>query len=167
MPWAGLTWLNGLTAGIIAVILGIIVIVFPKILNYAIGAILVIFGTLWLISDQQWLLGISSIAFGILVFIFPAILNYLVAAWLVVVGLGLIFGPGYTTVGIITLIFGVVVLVFPAILNYLYGIFLIVIGLIAIANHYGWFGEFFMLLPLIWLPKEKDLSCFIKPISRN
>jgi len=166
MPWAGLTWLNGLTAGIAVIILGVIVMVFPKILNYAIGAILILFGILWLVNGPQWLLGISSLIFGLLIFVFPAILNYLNAAWLVIVGLVLIFGPGLTVIGIVMLVFGVVVLVFPAILNYIFGLFLIVVGLVTIVGHYDLFNGFFSLLPLIRLYEERGSSRLLKPISQ-
>jgi len=141
--------------------------VFPKILNYAVGAILILFGILWLVNDQQWLFGISSIVFGILVFVFPAILNYLMAGWLALIGLGLILGTGSMVLGIIILVFAVVVMVFPAILNYIFGLFLIVVGIVAIINHFGWTGDLFALMPLVGLGREKEAARFIEPISLN
>ena len=163
MPWAELS-INGLLAGIAAIILGIVVIVFPRILNYAIGAITILFGILW-IAGGSWLPGAVSIVFGILIIVFPAIWNYLVAAYFILWGLWLILGVDAIIAGIIALVCGVVVLVFPAILNYIFGIYLIVIGLMAIAGHYGWFGDTrFMLLPLIKLSLGRSRSHFIKPL---
>jgi len=165
MPGLELSWINGLAAGIVAIILGVIVIAFPKILNYIIGAIMVLFGILWLL-DHQWWLGGGSLAFGILVFIFPAILNYLVAAWLAMWGLVLIFASTFVP-GIIMMVCAVIVLVFPAILNYIFGLYLIVMGFLAISTHCGWFGgrDFFALLPLIGVRRNEESTRFIKPVS--
>jgi hypothetical protein len=116
MPWFNLE-INGLLAGIIAIVAGVLVIAFPRILNYLIGIYMLAFGILWM-WDGAWLPGILSLLFGIVVMIFPAILNYLVATYLVLLGLWLIFGvEAALIVGIVTLVFGVVVLIFPAILN--------------------------------------------------
>ena len=136
----GLSSINGLVAGIIAVAAGIIVMMFPRILNYIIAVLMILSGIGW-IASSQWLPGIASIAFGILVFFFPKIINYLVAAYLILLGAWFIFffSPFGLAIGLVTLGFGIVVLIFPNILNYIFGGYLIVAGILAIGRHFGWF----------------------------
>ena len=154
MPWAGLE-ISGLWAGIGAIVAGAIVIVFPRILNYIIGVITILFGIFWMIGGD-WLPGAISLVFGLLIMVLPAILNYLVAAYVILLGLWLIFSVDAIISGILSLVIGVVFMAFPAILNYGFGLYLIVLGLAAMANHYGWFGDVRMLLPLVRLSLRKD-----------
>ncbi|MCL2149371.1 MAG: DUF3096 domain-containing protein [Dehalococcoidia bacterium] len=162
MPWAELS-IGGLWFGIVAITLGVIVIAFPRILNYLIAGIAILFGILWIIGGA-WLPGIVSLLFGLAILVFPAFWNYLVAGYLILMGVWLIFGADAMVVGIVTLVFGVIVAIFPSILNYIFGFYLIMSGVIAIANHYGWFGDFFMLLPFIRLVGEKGKAWHKLPL---
>lgn len=135
----GFPAISGLWAGIIAIVFGVVVMTFPRILNYLIGIFMLISGIGWLFGGS-WLPGIVSILFGIIVLIFPTILNYLVGIYLILLGLWLWLGvPAMMIAGITTLAFGIIVMLVPAILNYIFGIYLIAAGVIAIGRFYGWF----------------------------
>ncbi len=133
--------ISGLWAGVIALIVGILIVAIPRIVNYTIAIVLVVAGVLWL-AGGDFLPGIVSLIFGIAILVLPVIWNYTIALYLVLLGLWLIFfgASGSTVPGIVSLIFGVIVLIFPAIINYIIGIYLIVLGFLAIANYYNWFG---------------------------
>jgi hypothetical protein len=132
--------ITGLWGGIIAIILGVIVMIFPKILNYVVGVIFIASGV-FLLFGHAWLPGVVSLIIGITVTIFPAILNYLAGIYLILLGLWFIFALGSPALiaGIVALVFGVIVMIFPAILNYLFGIYLIVTGAVVIGRYLGWF----------------------------
>ena len=112
MPQFVLPAVNSLTIGIIAIIAGIIIIAFPRILNYVIGIFMVVVGIIWIIGGG-WLPGVISIVVGIVVLLFPHILNYLVGIYLILLGLWFIFASSSLIIGIITLIIGIVVMIFP------------------------------------------------------
>jgi hypothetical protein len=69
-----MSWLNlGLPAGgpalgVILLIIGIIILIFPRIINYLIGIALILSGITWIIAGG-WLWGIISLIFGIVVMI--------------------------------------------------------------------------------------------------
>ena len=62
----------GQLTGIIAIIFGILVLAFPRILNYLIGLALVLGGISSIVAGAL-LPGILSLVFGIVIFIFPQI----------------------------------------------------------------------------------------------
>jgi len=132
----------GLVGGIIALLFGILILAFPRILNYLVGIALIL-GGIGGIMAGSWLVGIISLIFGIMVMIIPRILNYLVAIYLIIIGLTYIFTTGFAMVplitGILFFIFGIMVLVNPATLNVIVGIAFIIQGIIAIAQYYRWF----------------------------
>jgi hypothetical protein len=134
--------LSGLIGGIVALIIGILILIFPRILNYLVGIGLIIFGILGILGGS-WVMGILSLVFGIVVMIFPRILNYLIGAYLIIVGLWFIFTFGFAVVplitGIIMLVLGIIVFIFPAIINVLIGIAFIIQGVFLIGHHFGWF----------------------------
>jgi hypothetical protein len=129
---------HGLTIGIIAIVAAIIIFIFPHILNYIIGILLIASGAIW-IAGGAVLPGILSILLGILILIFPHILNYLVAIYLILLGLWFIFAASGLIIGIISIGVGILIVFVPDILNIVFGAYLLVAGFIAIAHYYGWF----------------------------
>jgi uncharacterized membrane protein HdeD (DUF308 family) len=91
--------MSGLVWGIVAIVAGIVVLAFPRILNYLIGVYMIISGILWLLGGA-WIPGILSLVVGIIVMIFPTILNYLLAAYLILLGFWYIFIGGALVLGI-------------------------------------------------------------------
>jgi len=80
--------------GILSLVFGIVVMIFPRILNYLIGAYLIIVG-LWFIFTFGFAMvplitGIIMLVFGIIVFIFPAIINVLIGIAFIIQGVFLI-----------------------------------------------------------------------------
>jgi hypothetical protein len=77
--------------GIVALLAGVIVLLVPRLVNYAVGAYLLFVGALGVlpllhrhgISPQA----VLALVAGILVLVRPAILNYVVGAYLVLLGL--------------------------------------------------------------------------------
>lgn len=76
---------NGLIIGIIAIVVGLIILIFPHILNYFIGGLLIATGAIG-IAGGSVLPGIISIIIGIIILIFPHVINYLVGIYLVLLG---------------------------------------------------------------------------------
>ncbi|MFW6181163.1 MAG: DUF3096 domain-containing protein [Spirochaetota bacterium] len=137
------TWLKpfGLAGGIIALVFGILVLLFPRSLNVLVGIYLVIAAAGLIATGGRIALpvGIVSIVLGVLILIFPAALNYLVGVYLLLVGFWFVFGLGVTLVGLIlgslSALFGIVILVSPLVLNYLFGIYLVAAGLISVIRY--------------------------------
>jgi uncharacterized membrane protein HdeD (DUF308 family) len=134
---------GGPALGIILIVIGIIIWIFPRIINYLIGAALVISGIMWILSGS-WLWGILSLVFGIIVFIFPRILNYIIGIYLIIVGIGQIVASGFAlgwplAVGAITLLFGIIVMVNPGVLNGLVAFAFIIQGVFLLARFFRWF----------------------------
>ena len=108
MKVIGFPDISGLGPGIVLVLIGILILIFPKIINYLIAAAMILAGIGWLAGGNP-LVGIVSILFGIVVFIFPTILNYIVAAYLVLIGIWLLINSA-VIVGLISLLAGIIVL---------------------------------------------------------
>jgi len=132
----------GLVGGVIAILFGILILAFPRILNYLVGIALLLGGIAGIMSGSL-LPGILSIIFGIVVFIFPKILNYLVGIYFIIMALTMILGTGFAMVplimGIILFIIGIIILVTPQIINVLIGLALIISGFMALASYFHWF----------------------------
>lgn len=73
-----------------AILAGILILLVPRILNYAIASYLLVIGILGL--THAWyghsirLQTIAALVAGILILLRPAILNYVVAAYLILIG---------------------------------------------------------------------------------
>lgn len=76
---------------VVAIIAGVVILLVPRILNYAIAAYLLLIGALGVL---QFFYGqairpmpVISIVAGVIILIKPAILNYVVGIYLILVGL--------------------------------------------------------------------------------
>jgi hypothetical protein len=132
----------GLVGGIIAILFGILILAFPRILNYLIGIALILGGISAIAAGSVWM-GLISLVFGIIILIFPRILNYLLGAYLIIIGLIFIFTTGFApfmvVAGILLFLFGLIILVNPSIVNVIIAIALIIQGIIQIGQYYNWF----------------------------
>lgn len=132
----------GLVGGIIAILFGILILAFPRILNYLIGIALILGGISAIAAGSMWM-GLVSLVFGIVILVFPRILNYLLGAYLIIMGLIFIFtmgfAPFYVVAGILLFLFGLIILMNPSIVNVIIAIALIVQGVIQVGHYYGWF----------------------------
>lgn len=76
---------------VIAIIAGVVILIAPRALNYAVAAYLLLIGALGLLhmKSGRWIdpQALIAILAGILILIKPAILNYIVAAYLILYGL--------------------------------------------------------------------------------
>ncbi len=76
---------------VIALVAGIVILVVPRVLNYAVAAYLVAIGVLGLLRAWQGHAvqpaTVAALVAGILILIQPKLLNYVVAIYLIVVGL--------------------------------------------------------------------------------
>ena len=79
-------WMNpvGLIGGIVAIVFGILVLVFPRSLNIVVGVYLLLAGIgLILMGGRVALpIGIVTVLLGVFILIFPTVLNYLVGVYL-------------------------------------------------------------------------------------
>jgi hypothetical protein len=74
-----------------AIVAGVVVLLVPRILNYAVAAYLLLVGALGLLpflSGQGiHLQAVISLVAGVLILVWPAILNYVVGIYLILIGL--------------------------------------------------------------------------------
>jgi len=74
-----------------AIVVGILVLLRPRILNYAVAAYLLVVGILGLL--QFWygqtirLQAVAALVAGILILVKPAVLNYVVGVYLILIGI--------------------------------------------------------------------------------
>lgn len=157
------SWTSLLLRGILAIIFGIIAILFPGIALFALiivfGAYAFLDGILAIVVAIQerhvlprwgWLLveGIAGIALGIVAFVWPGetalILLYIVAAWAIVTGI-LEIGAAFTVrdwliglAGILSLAFGVLLIARPGAgllsILWLLGIYALIFGVLLIVH---------------------------------
>ena len=171
------SWLWRLLAGIILVILGIAILVYPDItlaiIVLLVGIFLIIAGLFELIfgfsaeaKGARWLFilkGIINLLLGIVLLVYPditlTIFVYIVAAWAIVWGIfellatfmvpkeqsHAVYGTGGKWVGVIigliAIAFGIVIAVYPdatlTIIIYLVGFLAIAVGILMAINSFG------------------------------
>ena len=171
------SWLWRLLAGIILVILGIAILVYPDvtlaIIVLLVGIFLIIAGLFELIfgfsadaKGARWLFilkGIINLILGIVLLVYPditlTIFVYIVAAWAIVWGIfeliatfmvpkeqsHAVYGTGGKWVGVIigliAIAFGIVIAVYPdatlSIIIYLVGFLVIAVGILMAINSFG------------------------------
>jgi len=171
------SWLWRLLAGIILVILGIAILVYPDvtlaIIVLLVGIFLIIAGLFELIfgfsadaKGARWLFilkGIINLLLGIILLVYPditlTIFVYIVAAWAIVWGIfelvatfmvpkeqsHSVYGTGGKWVGVIigliAIAFGIVIAVYPdatlSIIIYLVGFLVIAVGILMAINSFG------------------------------
>ena len=171
------SWLWRLLAGIILVILGIAILVYPDvtlaIIVLLVGIFLIIAGLFELIfgfsaeaKGARWLFilkGIINLLLGIVLLVYPditlTIFVYIVAAWAIVWGIfellatfmvpkeqsHAVYGTGGKWVGVIigliAIAFGIVIAVYPdatlSIIIYLVGFLVIAVGILMVINSFG------------------------------
>ncbi len=80
-----------LLIGILSLIFGIVVMIFPRILNYLVGVYLIIVGLITIFRHRvlpmiSLITGIIILVFGIIIMIFPAIINILIGIAFIIQG---------------------------------------------------------------------------------
>jgi uncharacterized membrane protein HdeD (DUF308 family) len=73
--------------GVISIIIGIIVLVFPHIVNYLVGIYLILLGLWFIFAASSLIIGIVTIGVGIFVMFFPDILNFIFGIYLIAAGI--------------------------------------------------------------------------------
>jgi hypothetical protein len=88
MILSGVLWLIGgsILPGVVSIGFGIVIVIFPNVLNYIVGIYLLLLG-LWLwLGASLIIAGIITLVAGVVVLVFPAILNYIFALYLIAAG---------------------------------------------------------------------------------
>lgn len=85
--WRHMDYRRGLLPGIVSIALGIIVLVFPHILNYLAGLYLILLALWFIFAISSLIIDLITIAVGIIVMVFPDILNYVFGIYLLITGL--------------------------------------------------------------------------------
>lgn len=129
---------HGLVLGIVAAAAGIVMLIFPHILSFIAGILMITAGAIW-ISGNAWFPGIVSILIGLILLVFRHFLSYLVGFYLILLSLWFIFAAQSMVIGLITVGIGVAVMFFPDILGVIYGAYLLLAGFLAIGNYLHWF----------------------------
>lgn len=129
---------HGLVLGIVAAAAGIMMLLFPHILSYLAGILMITAGGIW-IAGGDWFPGIVSILLGLVLLIFRHFINYLIGLYLIILSLWFIFGASSMVIGLITVAIGVSIMFFPDILSFIFGGYLLLAGFIALGDYFHWF----------------------------
>ncbi len=114
---------------LLALLTGILALIYPNLLYYIIGGYMFALGLLLLIFNISTFLTAVAFLAGFIVFLFPESIPITVGLFLAVLGFTLLFSFGFTVMGILTLIIAVVIFANPGSIAYMIAIFLLLYSL--------------------------------------
>jgi len=117
---------------LLAILTGILVLLWPDSLYYIIGSYLIATGLLYLFFRAPSVLVAASVVTGMFIFAFPSFIPYFFAFFLLVIGLGTLLSSGFTGLGVIPLIAAVLLILFPDIISIIVAAFLMLYGFTSI-----------------------------------
>jgi hypothetical protein len=123
--------------GGLALAAGIIILIFPKILYWLVGAFLLLNGAVAFFYGQAPLAGAALGLAGLLILIFPKLVGRLIAIYLLLFALILLVSGVFWLAALPVAVVGVIILIFPNSIAYLVG------GLLALGGALGLLARFF------------------------
>ncbi len=112
---------------ILAILTGILILLWPDSLYYILGSYLIATGILSLLFRAPSFLVAASIVTGIFIFIYPTFIPYFFAFFLLVIGLGSLLSGGFGLAAI-PLLAAALLLAFPDIISIIVAAFLLLYG---------------------------------------
>jgi len=116
---------------ILAILTGILILLWPDALYYILGSYLIATGVLSLIFRAPSFLVAVSIVTGIFIFVFPSFIPHFFAFFLLVIGLGSLLSGGFG-LAVIPLLAAALLLAFPDIISIIVAAFLLLYGITSI-----------------------------------
>ncbi len=116
---------------ILAILTGILILLWPDALYYILGSYLIATGILSMVFRAPSLLVAVSVITGIFIFVFPSFIPYFFAFFLLVIGLGSLFSGG-VGLALIPLLAAALLLTFPDIISIIVAAFLLLYGITSI-----------------------------------
>lgn len=117
---------------VLAILTGVLVLLWPDSLYYIVGSYLIATGLLFLIFKAPSLLVAASIVMGVFIFAFPAFIPYFFAFFLLVIGIGTMLSAGLTGFAIFPLLAAALLMLFPDIISIIVAVFLLLYGMTSI-----------------------------------
>ncbi|TVQ70333.1 MAG: DUF3096 domain-containing protein [Balneolaceae bacterium] len=116
---------------ILAILTGILILLWPDALYYILGSYLIATGVMSLIFRAPSFLVAVSIVTGIFIFFFPSFIPHFFAFFLLVIGLGSLLSGGFG-LAVIPLLAAALLLAFPDIISIIVAAFLLLYGITSI-----------------------------------
>ena len=117
---------------ILAILTGVLVLIWPDSLYYIIGGYLIATGLMFLMFHAPSFMVAASVVTGIFIFVFPSFIPYFFAFFLLVIGLGTLFTAGFTGLAVLPLLAAILLLIFPDIISVIVAVFLLMYGFTSI-----------------------------------
>ena len=117
---------------ILAIVTGVLVLLWPDALYYIIGSYLIATGLVFLVFRAPSVIVAASVVTGIFIFVFPSFIPYFFAFFLLVIGFGSLFSGGFTPFAVIPLLAAVLLIAFPDIISIIVAAFLLLYGFTSI-----------------------------------
>lgn len=116
---------------ILAILTGVLILLWPDALYYILGSYLIATGLLSLLFRAPSFLVAASVVTGIFIFVFPSFIPYFFAFFLLVIGLGSLMSGGLG-LAILPLLAAALLLAFPDIISIIVAVFLLLYGITSI-----------------------------------
>ncbi len=116
---------------LLAILTGILILLWPDALYYILGSYLIATGVLSLVFRAPSFLVAVSIVTGIFIFIFPSFIPHFFAFFLLVIGIGSLLSGGFA-LAVIPLLAAGLLLAFPDIISIIVAAFLLLYGITSI-----------------------------------
>lgn len=117
---------------LLAVVTGVLVMLWPDALYYIIGSYLIATGLVFLVFKAPAVIVAASVVTGIFIFVFPSFIPYFFAFFLLVIGIGSLLSGGFTLFAVIPLLAAVLLIAFPDIISIIVAAFLLLYGITTI-----------------------------------
>jgi len=121
---------------LLALITGVLALVYPNLLYLIAGGYLIILGALFMAFRIPAFISAIPLVAGIIIFIFPELIPVTFALFLGLFGFMLLFAFQFTLIGAITLIIAVLIFMNPGSIAYLIAIFLLLYGVSSVIRLY-------------------------------
>ncbi|MDG5767172.1 DUF3096 domain-containing protein [Balneolales bacterium ANBcel1] len=119
---------------LLAILTGVLVLLWPDSLYYILGSYLIATGLVFLFFRTPSLIVAASVVTGVFIFAFPSFIPYFFAFFLLVIGIGSLLSGGLTGFAVFPLLAAVLLIMFPDIISIIVAAFLLLYGVTSIVS---------------------------------
>ncbi|MDI6400920.1 DUF3096 domain-containing protein [Balneolaceae bacterium ANBcel3] len=119
---------------IMAILTGVLVLLWPEALYYILGSYLVATGLIYFFFRAPSFLTGTTILAGVLIFFFPFLIPFLFAFFLLMLGIGAFLSGGLTGFSVFPILAALMLIFFPDIISYIVAFFLLIYGITSIVS---------------------------------
>lgn len=123
--------------GGLALLAGIVILIFPKIFFYLIGGFFLVNGLVAFLYGGREVMAIALAVGGLLVLIFPKLVGWFIAFYLLLFGGFLLLTGVLWFLAVPVIVLALIVLLAPNIISYLIGAFLALSGAVTLLVHFA------------------------------